>query len=131
MRLGTVVFSENEGKHSDGKGGECQGRSFAVKSVGVGGVYTNVVVCHLCDRELIAYENGLAPTPLFYVTQKQGGLQGETWDMTETALYGFVRTKTDMTTAEMLLEELQAKGAATVRYEVPLYGQTILEIRRA
>jgi hypothetical protein len=69
MRDGTVVFPGDAGKHSDRNGSECDGRLFAVKSIGVGAVYTNVVVCFYCDRELIAYENGLAQQPLSYVTQ--------------------------------------------------------------
>lgn len=64
MRFGTVTFQGAAGEHRDNDGRECEGRIFGVKVVGVGGVYTNVVECSLCERELIAYENGLAPEPV-------------------------------------------------------------------
>src|ERR1043166_5887612 len=110
MKFGTINFSDDAGKHSDGKGGECTERTFAVKSVGVGGVYTNIVVCYFCKRELVAYENGLAPEPFFYVTQTQGPFRREVWDLTETALYAHVRTRTgDIDAAEAMLEELRER----------------------
>jgi len=63
MRDGTVAFPGEAGKHSDRNGSECVGRLFAVKFRGTGGVYSNVVVCFYCDRELTAYENGVAQPP--------------------------------------------------------------------
>jgi len=89
-------------------------------------------VCHFCKRELVAYENGLANGPLFYVTQRRG-FRREVWDMTETQLYGFLgaRLEGDLAGAEAALQELNEKGIATVRYDAPLYGPTALEIRRA
>jgi hypothetical protein len=71
MRFGTVTFQGETGKHRHDDGRECGGRFFDVKFVGVGGVYTNVGACRLCERELVAYENGLAPEPA------QVGPQGE------------------------------------------------------
>jgi hypothetical protein len=63
MKFGTKWLAGDAGKHTNRNGEECAGRTFVVKSVGVGGCYTNVVVCFYCDRELVAYENGLAPEP--------------------------------------------------------------------
>ncbi len=60
---GTVTFHDDAGKHDDRNGRECGGRTFAVKSFGVGGMYSIVVVCWCCERELLAFENGLAPEP--------------------------------------------------------------------
>ena len=60
MRMGTVTFPGDAGKHEDKDGKECSGRAFTVKSVGVGGVYTNVVVCMACRCELAAYEDRIA-----------------------------------------------------------------------
>lgn len=64
MRFGTVAFQGEAGRHSANDGRECGERTFDVKVVGLGGVYTHVVSCRLCERELVAYENGLAPEPV-------------------------------------------------------------------
>ena len=60
MRFGVVNFQGESGKHVDETNRECGGRSFQVKYVGTGGVYTNIVACTFCGNELNAYENGLA-----------------------------------------------------------------------
>jgi hypothetical protein len=61
----SVVFQGEAGRHLSTVGLECEGRTFDVKIVPVGGAYTNRVVCVLCERELVAYENGLAPEPVW------------------------------------------------------------------
>jgi hypothetical protein len=63
MKVGAVTFQGAAGNHIDSNGGECGGRAFDVKFVGTGAVYTNIVTCRLCGRELVAYETGLAPEP--------------------------------------------------------------------
>jgi len=74
MRFGTVVFEGAIGNHTNGNRTECGSRTFDVKYVGTGGVYTNVVACRLCERELVAYENGLAPEPNAEWAAYSGGL---------------------------------------------------------
>jgi len=61
MRFGTVVFEGAIGNHTTAIAPNAEAALSNVKYVGTGGVYTNVVACRLCERELVAYENGLAP----------------------------------------------------------------------
>lgn len=64
MKFGPHTFPGDAGKHTDKDGNECYGRTFEAKSVGVGGVYTNVVMCVTCLCELAASEDrilGRAP----------------------------------------------------------------------
>jgi hypothetical protein len=64
MILGTTyTFPGESGKHDDNEKKVCLGRSFVAKVVGVGGVYTNVVECTFCGRELNAFENALVQPP--------------------------------------------------------------------
>lgn len=60
MRFGTINFNGDAGRHLDENDRVCDGRSFKVNSVGVGGIYVNYVQCVSCGLELEAFENGLA-----------------------------------------------------------------------
>ena len=53
-------------------------------------------------------------------------------EMTETAMYGFVRTRLgdDMEAAEAILHELKEKGAATTYFESALGSRIRVEIQR-
>ena len=64
MRWGTREFLGEAGRHSNESGVDCWGRKFEAKSVGVGGIFVNVVACTTCRCELAASEQSiLGPAP--------------------------------------------------------------------
>jgi len=65
MIFRTVSFQGDAGKHRDSNDRECGGRTFDVKFAGSAGAYVKQVSCEICEREFVAYENGLGPAPAF------------------------------------------------------------------
>jgi hypothetical protein len=68
----------------------------------------------------------------FHVVQTTGSSHNDIGEMCETELYGHMATRlgNDVGAAEAVLRELQAKGAATVRFVGSLGIETTMEIRR-
>ena len=66
----------------------------------------------------------------YRVLLHDGPLTNDLGEMTETEMYGYVRTKVGMEGAEDLLAVLEKKGETTIYFEQSLGPQTRVEIRR-
>ncbi|MGA2482138.1 MAG: hypothetical protein ABSF92_03350 [Candidatus Acidiferrales bacterium] len=66
----------------------------------------------------------------YHVVLHEGPTRNDLGEMTETAMYGYVRNKLGMVAAEGVLRELEERGEAITYFENLLGGKTRIEIRR-